>query len=131
MPEVKKNRHSTGYAKPASGLAASPCSCRGPLQPHADAFAQRGVRMDGLADIDRIGAHLDGQRNLANHVARMRADHAAAQYLAVAMRFRRVVEQQLGEAFVAAIGKGAAGCGPGEQARKLAMWSVTGSPGID
>ena len=82
---------------------------------HADALAQRGMRMNRLADIDRVSAHLDGQRHFADHVARMRADHAAAQNLAVAVRFRAVVEQQLGLAFIAAIGNGAAGCSPGEQ----------------
>ena len=84
------------------------------LRRHADAFAQRGVRVDGLADVHGVGAHLDGQGNLANHVARMPADHAAAQELAVAMRLRRVVEQQLGHALVAAIGDGTAGCCRGE-----------------
>ncbi len=52
---------------------------------HADAFAQRGVGVDGFADVNRICAHLNRQSDLANHVARMRADHAAAQDLAVAV----------------------------------------------
>ena len=51
---------------------------------HADALTQRRVRVNGLADVDGIGAHLNRQGNLANHVARMGADHAAAQNLAVA-----------------------------------------------
>ena len=51
---------------------------------HADALAQRGMRVDGLADVDGVGAHLDGQRHFADHVAGVRADHAAAQDLAVA-----------------------------------------------
>jgi hypothetical protein len=38
----------------------------------------------------------------------MRADHAAAQDFAVAMGLRRIVEQQFGHAFVAAVGNGAA-----------------------
>ena len=54
------------------------------LRRHADAFAQRRVWVDGFADVRRVGAHLDGQSDLANHVARVRADHAAAQVLAVA-----------------------------------------------
>ena len=54
---------------------------------HTNALAQRGVRVNRLADVHRISAHLDGQRNLADHVARMRADHAAAQDLAVAVGF--------------------------------------------
>jgi hypothetical protein len=37
-----------------------------------------GVRVDGLADVEFVGAHLDGQRHLADHVARMRADDATA-----------------------------------------------------
>ena len=52
---------------------------------HADAFAQRGVRVDGLADVHGVCAHLDGQRNLSDHVARVCADHAAAEDLAVAV----------------------------------------------
>jgi hypothetical protein len=72
------------------------------------------VRVDGLADVHRVGAHLDGQGHLADHVAGMGADDAAAQD-AVAV-LGRIVEQQLGEAFVAAVGDGAAGGCPGEQA---------------
>ena len=41
-------------------------------------FAQRRVRVDGLADVDRVGAHLDRQRDLADQVAGMGADDAAA-----------------------------------------------------
>ena len=51
---------------------------------HADALAQRRMRVDGLADVDSVRTHLDGQGDLADYVARMRADHAAAQDLAVA-----------------------------------------------
>jgi hypothetical protein len=82
---------------------------------HANALAQRGVRVDGLADVYGIRTHLDGQGDLADHVTRVGADHAAAQDLAVAVGFGAVVKQQLGDAFVAAIGNGAARCGPGEQ----------------
>ena len=39
----------------------------------------------GINNVHRVRAHLDGQRDLANHVARMRANHAAAQDLAVAV----------------------------------------------
>ena len=73
------------------------------------------MRVNRLADVHRTRPHLDGQRNLADHVARMGADHAAAQDLAVAMRLRRIIKQQLGDAFVAAIGNGAARSRPGEQ----------------
>ena len=54
------------------------------LRCHADGLPERGMRMNRLADVDGICAHLDRQRNLADHVAGMRADHAAAQDFAVA-----------------------------------------------
>ena len=61
------------------------------LRRHADALTQRRMRVNRLADVHRVRAHLDGQRNLANHVTGMRADHAAAKSLAVAMGFGAVV----------------------------------------
>ena len=61
---------------------------------HADALTERRVRMNRLADVDGIRTHLNRQRNLANHVARMRADHATAQDFAVAVGFGAVVQQQ-------------------------------------
>jgi hypothetical protein len=70
---------------------------------HADAFAQGRVRVDGLADVDFVGAHLDGERDLADQVAGVRADDAAADDCVGLLR-----EQQLGEALVAAVGDGAA-----------------------
>ncbi|AMK21395.1 gamma-glutamyl kinase [Sphingobium sp. TKS] len=73
--------------------------------------------MDGLADVHRVGAHLDGQGDLADHVAGVRADDAAAQDAAVAVRLGAVVEQQLGKAFVAPVGDGAAAGRPGEAVR--------------
>ena len=48
------------------------------LRRHADALTQRRVGVDGFADVHRICAHLDSQRDLANHVARVGTDHAAA-----------------------------------------------------
>jgi hypothetical protein len=84
--------------------------------------------MDGLADIDRVGAHLDRQRDLADHVARMGADDAAAQDPAVPVGLGRIVEQQLGEAFVAPVGDGAARRRPGEQALATLMpWALAWS----
>ena len=62
---------------------------------HAYALARRGVRVNGLANVHRVSAHLNSQRNLANHVARVGAHHAATQNLAVAMCFRAVIKQQL------------------------------------
>jgi hypothetical protein len=52
------------------------------LRRHADAFAQRGGRMNSLANVHSVCAHLNRQSDLANHVARERADHAAAEDLA-------------------------------------------------
>ena len=57
------------------------------LSGHADALAQNGVRVNRLADVHGVCAHLDGQRNLTDHVAGVGADHAAAQDLAVAVGF--------------------------------------------
>ena len=54
---------------------------------HADALAQRGVGVDGFADVHCVCAHLNRQSNLANHVACVCADNAATQNLAVTMRF--------------------------------------------
>lgn len=36
---------------------------------HTDAFTQRWMWMDGLADVDGVSAKLDGQLDLADHVA--------------------------------------------------------------
>ena len=83
---------------------------------HADAFAERRVRVDGFADVHGVSAHLDGQRDLADHVAGVGADHAAAEDLAVTVGLWAVVKQQFGHAFVTAVGNGAAGSRPGEQA---------------
>ena len=53
------------------------------LRRHANAFAQRGVGVDGFADVHSVCAHLNRQRDLANHVARVCADNSAGQNLAV------------------------------------------------
>lgn len=42
-------------------------------------------------------------------------EHADTQDLAVAVRFGAVIKQEVGDAFVAAVGNGATRCGPGEQ----------------
>ena len=70
---------------------------------HANRLTKRRVRVNGLADIDGIATHFDGQTHFADHVASARADEGAADH---AMRFG--VEDQLGEAVVAAVGNGAA-----------------------
>ena len=70
---------------------------------HANGFAQRRMRVDGLADVHCISTHLNRQGDFTNHVTCMGADHAAPQDLAVAVGFGGVVKQQFGDAFVAAI----------------------------
>ena len=42
---------------------------------HANAFAQRWMRVNRLANIYCICTHFDSQCNLTDHVASMRADH--------------------------------------------------------
>jgi hypothetical protein len=90
------------------------------LRRHANGLPQRRIRVNRLADVHGIGTHLNGQGNLADHVARMGADHATAQNLApacgMAMGLGAVIKQQLGDAFVTAIGDGSARRSPGEQA---------------
>ena len=54
---------------------------------HANRFPKCGMRVNCLANIHRVRPHLDRQGNLADHVAGVGADHAAAQDLAVAMGF--------------------------------------------
>ena len=44
---------------------------------HADRLAGGRMRVDGLADVGRVGAHLDGERELADQVAGAGADDAA------------------------------------------------------
>ena len=40
---------------------------------HANALAQLGFQVNGFAIVHRVCSHLNRQRNLANHVARVRA----------------------------------------------------------
>ena len=75
---------------------------------HADTFTTRRMRVNRLANIHSVSTHLNRQSHFANHVACVGADHAATQDLAMAMRFIRIIEQELGHAFVSAIGDGAA-----------------------
>jgi hypothetical protein len=51
------------------------------LRRHANVFAQRGVGVDSFANVHRVCALLNRQCNLTNHVASVRADHAAAKIL--------------------------------------------------
>src|SRR2546428_8764149 len=68
------------------------------------------MRMDSLADVDRIRAHLDRERDLADQVAGARTDDAAADDA-----MRRGIEEEFGETLVAAIGDRAARSRPGEK----------------
>ena len=53
------------------------------LRRHADGFPNRRMRVNRFANIQCIRAHLDRQRNFANHVAGLGADHAATKNLAL------------------------------------------------
>ena len=75
---------------------------------HANAFPQGRVRVDGFANVDGVCAHLNGQSHFTDHVTRMRTHHAAAQDLAVAVSLGRIIKQQLGHAFITAVGNCAA-----------------------
>jgi hypothetical protein len=66
-----------------------------------------GMRMDGLADVDRVASHLHGEADLADQVARMGADDAAAEQAVIGL-----IEQQFGESLVAPVGDRATRCGP-------------------
>ena len=70
---------------------------------HVDGLSQRRVRINRLANIDRICTHFDSQCNLASHVVDMRTNHAVAEDFAVAVRFCAAVKQQLGPALAAAV----------------------------
>ena len=52
---------------------------------HANTLAQRRMRVNRLANVHCVRPQFNGQGNLANHVARVGADHAAAKNLAVAV----------------------------------------------
>ena len=51
---------------------------------HTDGCPEAAILVNRLADVHRIRAHLNDRRDLANHVAGMRAPHATTKYLAVA-----------------------------------------------
>src|SRR5439155_13488190 len=67
------------------------------------------MRVDTLTDIHRVTAHLDCQAEFADQVAGVRADDASAD-----RAMRLLVENELGEAFVAAIGDRPTRRGPRE-----------------
>ena len=48
------------------------------LSSHANAFTQRLMRMNRLADVYCVCTHFDSKRDLADHFARVDADYAAA-----------------------------------------------------
>src|SRR6478735_11689208 len=78
---------------------------------HAHRLAQRRMRMDRRADVARLAAHFDRKRDLADEIARMHADDAAADDA-----MRGFVEHELGEAFGAVDADRAAARGPRELA---------------
>ena len=78
---------------------------------HAHRLAERGMRMDGVADVGDLAAHLDRQRGLGDQVARVHADDAGADDAMTGF-----VEDQLGEAFGTAEADRAARRGPRELA---------------
>ena len=43
------------------------------------------MRMDGLADVDGVASHLYGEADLADQVARMGADDAAAEQAVIGL----------------------------------------------
>ena len=65
--------------------------------------------MNGFGDVDGVCAHFYCEAHLTNQVTRVGADDTAADD---AVRF--VVEDQLGEAFIATVGDGATAGGPRE-----------------
>ena len=67
------------------------------------------MRMDGLAEVNRIASHLHGEAYLADQVARMGADDAAAEQSVISL-----IEQELGESLVAPVGDRATRCRPTE-----------------
>src|SRR5512132_4116260 len=52
---------------------------------HPDRFTQRGMGMDGLADIDRIATQLDREADFADQVSGMGPHDAAAKHAVVGL----------------------------------------------
>ena len=69
------------------------------------------MRVDGVADVGDLAAHLDGQRDFRDQVAGMHADDAAADHAV-----RGFVEHQLGETLGATDADGAPAGSPRELA---------------
>ena len=55
--------------------------------------------MNGFANVSRLASHLDRQTDFADEITGMRSYDAAAD-----QAMRRLIEQELGEAFVATVG---------------------------
>jgi len=92
------------------------------LRRHADALAQRGVRVDGLADVVRVAAHLDRQRDLADHVAGVGTDDAATQDAAMPMGLREAGRR------LSSLGQGGR---PQDVAEAIAWLSQPGSGAVN
>src|SRR4051812_22868952 len=74
-----------------------------------DALAEGGGRMDGAADVLRVGAHLDGEADLGDQVAGVDPDDRAPEDAA-----GRLVEEQLDESVLAPVRDRAPGRRPGK-----------------
>src|SRR5437660_11598914 len=79
------------------------------LGAQADALAQRRMRMDGVAHVLDVGAHLDGEADLRDQLAGVLPHDAAADDAQVGF-----VVEELGETLLAAVGERAAARRPGE-----------------
>src|SRR5574341_332741 len=68
---------------------------------HTHRLARRRVRVDGLADVDGIGPHLDRQRDLAYQITGAHPHDASADHPVRLFR-----ENELGQALPATVGDG-------------------------
>src|SRR5437868_9394753 len=102
--------------RPRKGLLSTP-AWRGKIRAGAgedlrgkpDALAERRVRVDGAADVLGVGAHLDGEADLRDQVARVQPDDPPSDHAPV-----RLVVEQLDESFVAAVRDRPSARRPGE-----------------
>src|SRR5437870_11337855 len=79
------------------------------LRGKPDALAERRVRVDGAADVLGVGAHLDGEADLRDQVARVQPDDPPSDHAPV-----RLVVEQLDESLVAAVRDRPSARRPGE-----------------
>src|SRR6266478_7010621 len=79
------------------------------LRGKPDALTERRVRVDGAADVLGVGAHLDGEADLRDQVARVQPDDPPSDHARV-----RLVVEQLDESLVAAVRDRPSARRPGE-----------------